>query len=77
MCFLLFENGEGAFAGGEGDAAEVAVWVLAVGFCPLEGVFRISEVVGEHCAVRRSALLSVSVTGFPIRLYIFAESTNY
>ena len=47
--FAVFVDGEAAFAGGWGDAAEVAAWVLAVGFCPLEGVFGISEVVGEHC----------------------------
>jgi len=51
-----FVDGEGAFAGGEGDAAEVAAGAFAGGFCPLEGVFGISEVVGEHCGgkVRRN-----------------------
>jgi len=54
--FAVFVDGEAAFAGGEGDAAEVAAWVLAVGFCPFEGVFGISEVVGKHCGgkVRRN-----------------------
>ena len=50
-------DGEGAFAGGEGDAAEVAAGAFAGGFCPAEGFFRVVEVVGgEHCGgkVRRN-----------------------
>ncbi len=52
-----FVDGEGALAGGEGDAAEVAAGAFAGGFCPAEGFFRVVEVVGgEHCGgkVRRN-----------------------
>ena len=35
--FAALVDGEGAFAGGEGDAAEVATGALAGGFCPAEG----------------------------------------
>ena len=43
-------DGEAAFAGGEGDAAEVAAGALAGGFYLAEGFFRVVEVVGgEHC----------------------------
>ncbi len=51
--FAVFVDGEGAFAGGEGDAAEVAAGAFAGGFCPAEGFFRVVEVVGgEHGAAR-------------------------
>ena len=52
-----FVDGEGGFAGGEGDAAEVAAGAFACGFCPAEGFLRVVEVVGgEHCGgkVRRN-----------------------
>ena len=55
-------DGEGAYAGGEGDAAEVAAGALAGGFCPAEGFFRVVEVVGgEHCAARYGAVLTGGV----------------
>ena len=68
-CILLHDlpalvDGEGAFAGGGGDAAEVAAGAFAGGFCPAEGFFRVVEVVGgEHCAARYGAKLTGSVKG--------------
>lgn len=48
-----FVDGECAFAGGEGDAAEVAAGAFTGGFCPAEGFFRVVEVVGgEHCGCK-------------------------
>ena len=54
-------DGEGAFAGGEGDAAEVAAGAFAGGFCPAESFFRVVEVVGgEH-------FVTGMATGYPIQ----------
>ena len=55
--YAALVDGEGAFAGGEGDAAEVAAGVFAGGCCSAEGFFRIVEVVGgEHPAARKDAM---------------------
>lgn len=63
-------DGEGAFAGGEGDAAKVAAGAFAVGFCPVERG-------GVQCAARSGVELSDFVTEFPICFSIFTANTNY